>query len=73
MKNNLICKLCGYQAKTPQGLAGHKQFKHQLAERFPKPNELARKAQALQSREIELARSVELLEQRKTQLIVELN
>ncbi|MFC1869933.1 hypothetical protein ACFLYE_01525 [Chloroflexota bacterium] len=26
--NNLRCDICDFQANTPQGLAGHKQFKH---------------------------------------------
>ena len=25
---NLRCDICGFQANTPQGLAGHRQFKH---------------------------------------------
>jgi hypothetical protein len=37
----LTCDICGYQAKTPQGLAGHRQFKHQLAARYEKARELA--------------------------------
>jgi chromosome segregation ATPase len=61
MKNSLICELCGYQAKTLQGLAGHKQFKHQLAQKYARARELAGKA-------TELAQSVELLERKKTEL-----
>jgi predicted nuclease with TOPRIM domain len=61
MKNNLICELCGYQAKTPQGLAGHRQFKHQLAQKYARARELAGKG-------TELAQSVELLERKKTEL-----
>jgi chromosome segregation ATPase len=49
-----VCDVCGYEAKNAQGLAGHKQFKHQLAGRY----EQAR----------ELAGSVELLEDQQTQL-----
>lgn len=52
------CELCSYQAKTPQGLAGHKQFKHQLADRSPRPSELAQRVETLESREAELAENI---------------
>jgi len=62
------CELCSYQAKTPQGLAGHKQFKHQLADRFPRPSELAQRVETLESREAELAENIKLLEKTKAEL-----
>jgi len=48
------CELCGMELKTTQALAGHKQFKHELAGRY---------AEAYQ-----LAKSVELLEKKKSEL-----
>jgi SMC interacting uncharacterized protein involved in chromosome segregation len=48
------CEICGVGLKTTQALAGHKQFKHKLAEKY---------AQAYQ-----LAGSVELLERKIAEL-----
>ena len=65
---NTRCNICGYKAKMAQGLAGHRQFKHELAHRFPKPSELAQRVQTMEKREGELAASIELLEKKEVQL-----
>lgn len=55
------CNVCGFQAKTQQGLTGHRQFKHQLAEKYAHARDLAGKVD-------ELAQSLELLTKEKAKL-----
>ena len=49
-----ICEMCGYEAKTAQGLVGHKQFKHQLAGRYKRAREFTDSVELLESQEAQL-------------------
>jgi hypothetical protein len=55
------CDICGLRAKTPQGLAGHKQYKHELAGEFEQARELAGSVEMLEGREAELRTAITAL------------
>lgn len=57
----LKCDLCDFVGKTRQGLAGHRQFAHQLADKYAHARDLGGKVD-------ELAQSLELLSKEKARL-----
>jgi hypothetical protein len=52
------CELCGRKLKTAQALAGHKQFKHELAGRYAKAYELAESVELLVKEKVELEQAI---------------